>query len=171
MSNEIIDAELETLPSEPQEIVQEPALSEETPTEESTPAQEEALVEQIPAPAPIEFSIDPALLVSEFLKGKDVSDDDSLNLELFLKGDSSGWRFKNILAPSLEELKALEPQVSSAQSQQVINEEAQKFLDSTDFKVLRHIRQKALGQELSLSENEYLALEQERSNAAARIIK
>ena len=52
-----------------------------------------------------------------------------------------------------------------------MNEEAQKFLDSTDFKVLRHIRQKALGQELSLSENEYLALEQERSNAAARIIK
>ena len=134
-----MNEELETLPSEPQEIVQEPALSEETPTEESTPAQEEALGEQIPAPAPIEFSIDPALLVSEFLKGKDVSDDDSLNLELFLKGDSSGWRFKNILAPSLEELKALEPQVSSAQSQQVINEEALMYLASTDWLIIREI--------------------------------
>lgn len=160
MSNEIIDAELETLPSEPQEIVQEPAISEETPTEESTPAQEEALVEQIPAP--IEFEVDVALLVSEFLKGKEVSENDSLNLELFLKGDISGWRFENIPAPSLEELKALEPQVSSAQSQQVINEEAQKFLDSTDWMVIRALEK---GLELSL---EFKA---ERQAARDRIVK
>ena len=165
MSNEIIDTELETLPSEPQEIVQEPALSEETPTEESTPAQEEALVEQIPAPAPIEpiiFNVDPALLIGELLKDKEVSDDDSLNLELFLKGDSSGWRFKNISAPSLEELKALEPQVSSAQSQQVINEEARAFLDSTDWMVIRAMEK---GLELS---PEFKA---ERQAARDRIVK
>jgi hypothetical protein len=44
-------------------------------------------------------------------------------------------------------------------------------LAETDYKVLRHLRQKALGQELSLSEEEYLALEQERSDAAARIVR
>jgi hypothetical protein len=61
--------------------------------------------------------------------------------------------------------------VTSQLEQEAINAEAQAFLDSTDFKVLRYIRQKALGQELSLSEEEYLALEQQRSDAAARIIK
>lgn len=55
--------------------------------------------------------------------------------------------------------------------QEKINAEALAFLASTDFKVLRHIRQKALGQTLSLSEQEYLALEQERSDAAARIVR
>lgn len=152
MSNEIIDTEFETLPSEPQEPVQE-----ETPTEESTPAQEEA-----PAPEPIIFNVDPALLIGEFLKDKEVSDDDSLNLELFLKGDISGWRFENIPAPSLEELKAIEPHVSSAQSQQVINEEAQKFLDSTDWMVIRALEK---GIELSL---EFKA---ERQAARDRIVK
>jgi hypothetical protein len=55
--------------------------------------------------------------------------------------------------------------------QEKINAEALAFLAETDFKVLRHIRQKALGQQLSLSEEEYLALEQQRADAAARIVK
>lgn len=61
--------------------------------------------------------------------------------------------------------------ISAKLDQEKLNDEAQKFLDSTDFKVLRHIRQKALGQELSLSEEEYLVLELERSDAAARIVR
>lgn len=61
--------------------------------------------------------------------------------------------------------------LSAKLEQQQINAEAQAFLDATDFKVLRHFRQKALGQELSLSEEEYLALEQQRSDAAASIVK
>jgi hypothetical protein len=61
--------------------------------------------------------------------------------------------------------------ISAEFAQEKINAEAQAFLDSTDFKVLRHIRQKSLGQQLSLSEDEYLALEQERSDAAERIVK
>jgi hypothetical protein len=61
--------------------------------------------------------------------------------------------------------------ITSQLEQEQINAEAQAFLDSTDFKVLRHIRQKALGQELSLSEEEYLVLEQQRSDAAASIVK
>ena len=61
--------------------------------------------------------------------------------------------------------------ISAEFAQEKINAEAQAFLDATDFKVLRHIRQKSLGQQLSLSEDEYLALEQERSDAAERIVK
>lgn len=44
-----------------------------------------------------------------------------------------------------------------------------EFLRSTDWKVLRHIRQVALGETPTLSASEYLALEQLRSEAAARI--
>ena len=61
--------------------------------------------------------------------------------------------------------------ISSQLEQEQTNADSMVFLASTDFQVLRHIRQKALGQELSLSEEEYLALEQQRADAAARIIR
>lgn len=47
--------------------------------------------------------------------------------------------------------------------------EALDFLNSTDYKVLRHIRQKNLAQKTTLSEEEYLALEIDRSYAASRV--
>jgi len=56
-------------------------------------------------------------------------------------------------------------------NQEKINKEAQDFLDSTDFKILRHIRQQALGIDLSLSPEEYLALERERHMASQSIVK
>lgn len=46
---------------------------------------------------------------------------------------------------------------------------AVQFLNSTDWKVLRHIRQKALGTKTSLSEEEYIDLETQRASAAAKI--
>ena len=42
-------------------------------------------------------------------------------------------------------------------------------LQNTDWQVLRHIRQKALGVPTSLSESEYLDLELERNRIAAQI--
>lgn len=45
-----------------------------------------------------------------------------------------------------------------------------RFLEDTDWKILRHLRQKTLGQETSLTEEEFFALEQARANAAERII-
>lgn len=45
-----------------------------------------------------------------------------------------------------------------------------EFLRSTDWQILRHIRQQALGQTTSLTEEEYLTLEQQRADAAARIV-
>ena len=61
--------------------------------------------------------------------------------------------------------------ISAQLEQEQTSADSVVFLASTDFQVLRHIRQKALGQELSLSEEEYLALEQQRADAAARIIR
>jgi hypothetical protein len=45
-----------------------------------------------------------------------------------------------------------------------------EFLSSTDWKVLRHIRQTALGITTSLTEDEYLELENQRQAAASSII-
>lgn len=49
------------------------------------------------------------------------------------------------------------------------NSEFREFLNSTDWKVMRHIRQQALGIPTTLSEEEYVTLEQERQNAANSI--
>jgi hypothetical protein len=65
------------------------------------------------------------------------------------------------------------PEAVAEMEAQAISEkekaEARQFLNQSDWKILRHIRQKALGIELSLSEEEYLALEQQRAEAAAKI--
>lgn len=45
-----------------------------------------------------------------------------------------------------------------------------EFLNSTDWKVMRHIRQKALNIPTTLSDAAYLQLEQQRQAAAAKII-
>jgi antitoxin component YwqK of YwqJK toxin-antitoxin module len=45
-----------------------------------------------------------------------------------------------------------------------------EYLNSTDWMVLRHIRQKTLGITTSLTEAEYLDLEQKRNAAASRIV-
>ena len=45
-----------------------------------------------------------------------------------------------------------------------------EFLNSTDWKVMRHLRQKALGIPTTLTEEQYIDLEQQRQEAAARIV-
>lgn len=52
----------------------------------------------------------------------------------------------------------------------VANAQEREFLNSTDWKVLRHIRQQALGIPRSLTDNEYLELERQREASAARIV-
>jgi hypothetical protein len=68
---------------------------------------EEAFYADLPSLAELKLEAvrqsDPALLISEYLKGKPVSDDDSLNVELFLNGQG-GWRFAQVEAPSMDEL-------------------------------------------------------------------
>lgn len=56
-------------------------------------------------------------------------------------------------------------------AQEIVNAEQRFILDSTDWKVMRHIREKALGQPTSLTDAEYLALEQSRADAASAIVQ
>jgi hypothetical protein len=60
--------------------------------------------------------------------------------------------------------------ISAQLEQEDINAAALKLLAESDWKILRHLREQALGIPTSLSSSEYLALEQERADAAARII-
>lgn len=57
------------------------------------------------------------------------------------------------------------------EAQQDANGQEREFLNSTDWKVLRHIRQKHLGIATTLTEAEYTALEEQREAAASRIIE
>jgi len=61
-------------------------------------------------------------------------------------------------------------EVFDARSQQQLNKEHRRLLMDSDWQVLRHIRQKALGVPTSLSEAEYLDLELRRNQAANSII-
>ena len=45
-----------------------------------------------------------------------------------------------------------------------------EFLNSTDWKILRHLRQKALDVPTTLTDAQYVELEQQRQAAAARIV-
>jgi hypothetical protein len=55
-------------------------------------------------------------------------------------------------------------------AQEKLNAVDREFLNSTDWKILRHIRQKALNITTTLTEAEYIALEQQRNDAALRIV-
>lgn len=68
---------------------------------------------------------------------------------------------KKVTEPLAKELKEKE-------AQQII-QEARKLLNTTDWQVMRHIREKALNMKTSLTEDEYLKLERERHMAAAKI--
>ena len=60
--------------------------------------------------------------------------------------------------------------VTAQRAVDVANGQEREFLNSTDWKILRHIRQKALNIATSLSDAEYIQLEQQRQAAAARIV-
>jgi hypothetical protein len=57
------------------------------------------------------------------------------------------------------------------ETQRITNAEKRKFLADSDWKVMRHIREKALGQTTSLTDQQYLDLEQARATAAAAIVE
>ena len=59
--------------------------------------------------------------------------------------------------------------VTAQRAADIANGQEREFLNSTDWKILRHIRQKALNIATSLSDAEYIQLEQQREAAAARI--
>lgn len=72
---------------------------------------------------------------------------------------------------STRRVEPISDEEANQQSVAESNGVEREFLSSTDWKVLRHIRQKHLGIETTLAEAEYTALEQEREAAASRIIE
>ena len=60
---------------------------------------------------------------------------------------------------------------TTKETQRIANAEKRYFLENSDWKVMRHIREKALGQTTTLTDQEYLDLEQSRADAAAAIVE
>jgi hypothetical protein len=60
---------------------------------------------------------------------------------------------------------------AAKETQRITNAEKRKFLAESDWKVMRHLREKALGQSTSLTDQQYLDLEQARATAAAAIVE
>jgi hypothetical protein len=65
---------------------------------------------------------------------------------------------------------AVAAEVTAQKAVAVANGQEREFLNSTDWKILRHLRQKALNIATSLSDVEYIQLEQQREAAAARVV-
>ena len=81
---------------------------------------------------------DPAMLIGEYLKDKPVSDEDSLNIDLFMNGQG-GWRFAQVDTPTWAELFSLIAPTVSKVEQEKINAEARAYLASTDKWAIRLI--------------------------------
>ena len=67
-------------------------------------------------------------------------------------------------------VKPVAGDVAAHQTTELANAQEREFLNNTDWKILRHIRQKALNIATSLSDTEYIQLEQQREAAAARVV-
>lgn len=114
-------------------------------------------------------------LVGEYLKDHVANEDESINPEAFSIAHindpaSSFWRM-SIAKPTLAQLEALRADLDPRKVILAESAAALKFLAETDYKAIRHIGQKALGIATSMSEAEYLALEQERQAAREKVVK
>ena len=65
---------------------------------------------------------------------------------------------------------AINSAVLAEKEQYRLNGIEREFLNSTDWKILRHLRQKALNVPTTLTDAQYIELEQQRQAAAARIV-
>lgn len=74
--------------------------------------------------------------------------------------------FFNIATKTIDSLTAEQVIAKSTYTQ---NSAHQEFLNTTDWKVLRHLRQQALSLSTTLTDAEYLELEQQRQTAADSI--
>lgn len=90
----------------------------------------------------------------------EITDDQALQL-------SNGTHVFNVVSKNVEPVAS---SVVSQRTQDQANALEREFLNSTDWKVLRHIRQKALNVPTSLSDAQYIELEQQREQAASRIV-
>jgi heme A synthase len=65
---------------------------------------------------------------------------------------------------------AVDSAVLAEKEQYRLNGIEREFLNSTDWKILRHLRQKALNVPTTLTDAQYIELEQQRQAAAVRIV-
>lgn len=68
-------------------------------------------------------------------------------------------------------VKAVAKEVLDRKEIEVKNGIEREYLNSTDWMILRHIRQKYLGIPTTMTEDQFRKLEQDRQAAAARIVK
>ena len=66
-------------------------------------------------------------------------------------------------------IKPVDPASLERKQIEIENAQYREFLNSTDWKVMRHIRETTLGLPHSLTDEEYRTLEQQRSAVAAKI--
>ena len=74
-------------------------------------------------------------------------------------------------ATYIDGYKVLIEDLTAKLEQDAQNKAALQFLADTDFKILRHVGQQALGLATSLTAQEYFELEQQRQQAREAIIK
>jgi len=99
--------------------------------------------------------------VPESIEVVEISDDDHAKIQ-------KETHFFNVETKTVQEVAQ---EVLDQKAEYVKNGEFRDFLCESDWKVLRHIREKSLGLETSLSEEEYIELEQARQQAADNIVK
>lgn len=101
--------------------------------------------------------------VTSLVTGEDMSLSMSSRVETILGEDVT---FHTLPADYTHEILDITLQVVAEKESQ----EAQQLLNTTDYKVLRHIRQQALTLPTTLTQAEYLALEQQRHDASLKVI-
>jgi len=77
--------------------------------------------------------------------------------------------FDETLKKVVSKSKSVLDEIKQKQDTDRKNRTLLKFLADTDWKILRHIREKALNLPTSLSDSEYIVLEKSRHDAAAAI--
>jgi len=87
----------------------------------------------------------------------------TVNNETFQLNDSQKLEVINFLDTVSENKEATE--------QLQLNYESQKYLDDTDWIVLRHLREKTLNKPTALSDEAFIELEQKRDDVANQVVK
>lgn len=115
-----------------------------------------------------------------------VYDKETLELESLAEYEPGVPESKQVVEVSEREYRALEngtgvfdtktlsvidmtDEVEKKKYFQIEQSEYREFLNSTDWKVLRHIRERALGLETSLTQEEYIELETQRHEISKKI--
>lgn len=76
-------------------------------------------------------------LISEYLKDKQRDhENDCFNI---VDGQIFSWNFSYVSQPTMEELQALAPKLEADMLQEAINAEAEAYLASTDFYIIRQL--------------------------------